>query len=58
MALDLAMLQDKMHTFPKAEPIAAIEASLGRKIGELYREFGDPVAAASIAQVHPADVHP
>ncbi len=55
MALDLAMLQDKMHTFPKAEAVAAIEASLGRKVGDLYAEFGDPVAAASIAQVHAAE---
>ena len=39
----------------KAEAVAAIEASLGRKIGDLYAEFGDPVAAASIAQVHAAD---
>src|SRR4051812_39018544 len=55
MALDLAMLQDKMHTFPTAEAVAAIEASLGRKLGELYKQFGDPVAAASIAQVHAAE---
>ncbi|RWP05914.1 2-polyprenylphenol 6-hydroxylase [Mesorhizobium sp.] len=55
MALDLATLQDKMHTFPRAEAIEAIEASLGRKIGDLYTQFGDPVAAASIAQVHAAD---
>jgi ubiquinone biosynthesis protein len=55
MALDLAMLQDKMHTFPKAEAVAAIELSLGRKVGDLYAQFGDPVAAASIAQVHAAD---
>ncbi|RVD48381.1 ubiquinone biosynthesis protein UbiB, partial [Mesorhizobium sp. M2D.F.Ca.ET.140.01.1.1] len=34
---------------------AAIEASLGRKVGDLYARFGDPVAAASIAQVHTAD---
>ncbi|CDX11018.1 2-octaprenylphenol hydroxylase [Mesorhizobium sp. ORS 3324] len=56
MAVDLALLQDKMHTFPKAEAIAAIEASLGRKIDDLYASFGDPVAAASIAQVHGAEV--
>src|ERR1051325_1778392 len=55
MALDLAMLQDKMHTFPRAEAIAAIEASLGRKVGDLFAQFGDPVAAASIAQVHAAE---
>src|ERR671910_20287 len=46
IAVDLAMLQDKMDTFPKAEAIAAIEASLGRKVGELYASFGEAVAAA------------
>ncbi|MHA6687832.1 2-polyprenylphenol 6-hydroxylase [Mesorhizobium sp. A556] len=56
IALDLAMLQDKMHTFPKGEAIAAIEGSLGRPVGELYTDFGDAVAAASIAQVHSASV--
>ncbi|CAM5470930.1 ubiquinone biosynthesis protein [Aquamicrobium terrae] len=56
IAVDLAMLQDKMQTFPKAEAVAAIEASLGRPVGELYAEFGEAVAAASIAQVHPAVV--
>ena len=54
--LDLALLQDRMETFPKAEAVAEIEASLGRPIGELYESFGEPVAAASIAQVHPATV--
>ena len=56
MAVDLALLQDKMHTFPKAEAVAAIEASLGRRIEDLYATFGEPVAAASIAQVHAAEV--
>ncbi|TIV76250.1 MAG: 2-polyprenylphenol 6-hydroxylase, partial [Mesorhizobium sp.] len=56
MALDLALLQDKMHTFPKAEAVHAIEASLGRRIDDLYLGFGEPVAAASIAQVHRAEV--
>jgi ubiquinone biosynthesis protein len=56
IALDLALLQDKMQTFPKAEAIAAVEASLGRPVGELYAGFGDAVAAASIAQVHPAEL--
>ncbi|KQZ97808.1 2-polyprenylphenol hydroxylase [Mesorhizobium sp. Root157] len=57
IALDLALLQDKMQTFPKTEAVAAIEASLGRSVSELYSSFGDAVAAASIAQVHPADVY-
>ncbi|MBL0371781.1 2-polyprenylphenol 6-hydroxylase [Rhizobium sp. KVB221] len=55
-AADLSLLQDQMPTFPKAVATAQIEASLGRKIDALYTEFGDPVAAASIAQVHPAIV--
>ncbi|MES0027351.1 2-polyprenylphenol 6-hydroxylase [Mesorhizobium sp. M0040] len=55
IAFDLAMLQDKMQTFPKAEAVAAIEASLGRKVDELYVSFGEAVAAASIAQVHTAE---
>jgi ubiquinone biosynthesis protein len=56
IAADLAALQDRMETFPRAEAIAAIEDSLGRPIDELYENFGEPVAAASIAQVHPATV--
>ncbi|TIV09241.1 MAG: ubiquinone biosynthesis protein UbiB, partial [Mesorhizobium sp.] len=47
---------DKMHTFPKAEAVHAIEASLGRRIDDLYASFGEPVAAASIAQVHSAEI--
>jgi ubiquinone biosynthesis protein len=56
IAVDLAMLQDRMETFPKDVAAAEIEASLGRTIDDLYASFGEPVAAASIAQVHPATV--
>ncbi len=56
IALDLARLQDRMETFPTAASLEAIEGSLGRPAGELYAEIGEPVAAASIAQVHPATV--
>ncbi|TAN00113.1 MAG: 2-polyprenylphenol 6-hydroxylase [Rhizobiaceae bacterium] len=56
MAADLSSLQDNVDTFPTAEAVAAIEASLGRRISDLYADFGEPVAAASIAQVHPAHV--
>ena len=58
IALDLALLQDRMETFPMAEAVAAIEGSLGRPVGELFLSLGEPVAAASIAQVHPAEVDP
>jgi len=56
IATDLASLQDRMATFPTAEATASIEGSLGRPIGDLYQSFDEPVAAASIAQVHPAIV--
>ena len=56
IALDLAALQDRMETFPTRAAVATVEASLGRKVGELYADFGEPVAAASIAQVHPASI--
>ena len=55
-ALDLAMLQDRMSFFPTQTAKAEIELSLGRTIADLYSEFGEPIAAASIAQVHPAHV--
>ncbi|MCG6114252.1 MAG: 2-polyprenylphenol 6-hydroxylase [Mesorhizobium sp.] len=56
VAMDLAELQDRMSTFPRAIAIDSIEGSLGRTIDDLYLEFGEPIAAASIAQVHPAEV--
>lgn len=56
IALDLASLQDRMDTFPTAQSAKRIEKSLGRKIDDIYADFGEPVAAASIAQVHAAEV--
>ena len=53
---DLARLQDRMDFFPVAAAKASVEASLGRPVSELYIRFGDPIAAASIAQVHPGEV--
>ncbi|MDH6230640.1 ubiquinone biosynthesis protein [Mesorhizobium soli] len=56
IAVDLALLQDRMHTFPRAQAVHAIESSLGRPVNDLFIELGSPVAAASIAQVHVAEV--
>ncbi|MEA3533296.1 2-polyprenylphenol 6-hydroxylase [Rhizobium sp. CC-YZS058] len=55
-AADLAFLQDRMSTFPISEARASIEGSLGRPMDALFVRFEDPIAAASIAQVHPAMV--
>lgn len=56
IAAELANLQDRMATFPTAQATAAIADSLGRPVTELYSSFDDPIAAASIAQVHPATI--
>jgi ubiquinone biosynthesis protein len=56
IAFDLALLQDRMETFPTAQSVAAIEASLGCPVADLFLSLGEPVAAASIAQVHPAEI--
>jgi ubiquinone biosynthesis protein len=51
---ELELLQDRMTPFPRAVAIATIERSFGAKLETLYADFGEPVAAASIAQVHRA----
>ncbi|MGH6783233.1 MAG: 2-polyprenylphenol 6-hydroxylase, partial [Sphingomicrobium sp.] len=54
LARDLSTLQDRLPPFSQSEAKAAVEEALGAPIDKLYAEFGPPVAAASIAQVHKA----
>jgi len=56
LARDLSTLQDRLPPFSQGEARAAVEEALGAPIDTLYAEFGPPVAAASIAQVHKARV--
>ena len=53
-ARDLEALQDRMAPFPQEQAIRLVEAALGRPIGEVFVSFSEPLAAASIAQVHQA----
>ncbi len=50
----LEALQDRLPPFPEDEARRAIAADLGKPVEALFAEFGPPVAAASIAQVHKA----
>jgi ubiquinone biosynthesis protein len=53
---ELEKLQDRMAPAPRAVAVASIEASFSAKIETIFAEFGEPVAAASIAQVHRARI--
>ncbi|MFM7084532.1 MAG: 2-polyprenylphenol 6-hydroxylase [Hyphomicrobium sp.] len=53
---DLSHLQDRLTPFSMVEARKAIEASFGGRVEDHFDEFGPPVAAASIAQVHKAVV--
>ncbi len=54
LALQLRVLQDKLPPFPTAYAIATVEEELGAPLAMIFSEFSEPVAAASIAQVHKA----
>ncbi|MFE3836640.1 2-polyprenylphenol 6-hydroxylase [Pseudogemmobacter sonorensis] len=54
LADQLKYLQDQLPPFPQAEAHAAVRAELGQPVEVLFSSFSEPVAAASIAQVHRA----
>jgi ubiquinone biosynthesis protein len=56
IARDLESLQDKMAPFPQAEAEAAVANGLDLPLRQVFAAFGPAVAAASIAQVHRAEV--
>jgi len=57
VADELAMLQDRVPPFPTEQARSAIERAFGMPVESLYVRFVDePLAAASIAQVHAAEL--
>jgi ubiquinone biosynthesis protein len=56
LAADLRHLQDRLPPFSDAEARRAVEEALGGRLEDHFASFGPAVAAASIAQVHKAEV--
>ncbi|UWR22423.1 2-polyprenylphenol 6-hydroxylase [Sulfitobacter sp. S190] len=54
MALQLRVLQDKLPPFDIETAKAEVARELGQPVDTIFSEFSEPVAAASIAQVHRA----
>ncbi|MCF8477145.1 MAG: ubiquinone biosynthesis protein UbiB, partial [Pseudolabrys sp.] len=55
-ARDLESLQDRMAAFPQAQAEAVVAAAFDKPVSDVYSTFGPAVAAASIAQVHKAEI--
>ena len=54
LAVQLRVLQDKLPPFDMALARSAVEQELGEPVSAIFSDFSEPVAAASIAQVHHA----
>ncbi|WP_456375486.1 ubiquinone biosynthesis regulatory protein kinase UbiB [Thiolapillus sp.] len=58
IAEELVKLQDNVPPFPAAQSQAIVEKALGGKVGDIFASFeSEPMASASIAQVHAATLH-
>jgi ubiquinone biosynthesis protein len=57
IANELAKLQDAVPPFPTEQAIAILEAAYEQPVDQVFRRFDrEPLAAASIAQVHTAEL--
>tara|TARA_B100001013_G_scaffold227403_1_gene139364 strand:- start:307 stop:1683 length:1377 start_codon:yes stop_codon:yes gene_type:complete len=57
LSKDLETLQDKLPPFSKKEAILILKNELGENVYNTISEFSEPIAAASIAQVHFAKIY-
>jgi ubiquinone biosynthesis protein len=57
IADELAKLQDRVPPFPSEQVFATLHRAYGRSVEQVFRSFDrDPVASASVAQVHLAEL--
>jgi ubiquinone biosynthesis protein len=56
VAHELERLQDRVAPLPREVAVQRVEAAFQAPLESVFVEFGEPVAAASIAQVHRAKV--
>ena len=54
LAMQLRVLQDKLPPFPVEAAKRTVAQELGVSVESVFSDFSEPVAAASIAQVHKA----